>query len=272
MNELEKAEDRLKAYRVPFSDESIEAARAKVMANTIHAEEAVAHEQGFRFSRLYAAAAGLAIILSLPFAIHFIGQTTLTASQNSSRFQLPDGSEVMLTAGSSISYNSLIWNFSRTTDLEGEGFFKVKKGDQFTVETEYGDVTVLGTQFSVWENEDAVVVQCQEGKVDVEGEILIADDYIIMSLKNSTQGKWTNNEPFISQTAKDLSFDNAPIHIVIESLEEKFGKDIQFNSNAVYRFSGSLIESDLDSSLKILTKPFGLEISSNEGGVVILEP
>ncbi|MCZ4410377.1 FecR domain-containing protein [Cryomorphaceae bacterium 1068] len=272
MNDLEKAEDRLKAYKAPFSDESVLSARAKVMARTIHFEEEVEHSQGFNFGRFYAAAAGLALILSIPFAIHFIGTTTLTATEISSEFTLPDGSKMMLAEGSSISYNSLLWNLSRRTDLEGEGYFTVKSGDEFTVETEFGDVTVLGTRFSVWENEDALVVQCQEGKVDVEGEILEADDYIIMSLKNSTQGKWTNNEPFISQTANDLSFDNAPIHIVIESLEEKFGKDIQFKTNAVYRFSGSLNESDLDSSLKILTKPFGLEISSNEGGVVILEP
>jgi ferric-dicitrate binding protein FerR (iron transport regulator) len=272
MNELEKAEDRLKAYKAPFSDDSIDSARAKVMARTIHSEETVGHSQGFKYNRFYAAAAGLALILSLPFAIHFIGKTSVTATETSSQFMLPDGSEVILAAGSSISYNSLLWNFNRTTELKGEGFFTVKSGDRFTVETGYGDVTVLGTQFSVWENDDALVVQCQEGKVDVEGKILEADDYIIMSLENSTQGKWTNNGPFISKNAEALSFENTPIQIVIESLEEKFEKDIQFTTSAVYRFSGSLDENDLESSLEILTKPFGLEISSNEGVVVILEP
>ncbi|MFT5595312.1 MAG: ferric-dicitrate binding protein FerR (iron transport regulator), partial [Flammeovirgaceae bacterium] len=136
----------------------------------------------------------------------------------------------------------------------------------------HGDVTVLGTQFSVWENEDALVVQCQEGTVDVDGEILTADNYIIISSEGTQQGEWINNEPFISKNDNDLSFDNTPIQIVIESLEEQFGMDIQFTTSGVYRFSGSLDSNDLESSLEILTKPLGLEISSDKGGVVILEP
>jgi ferric-dicitrate binding protein FerR (iron transport regulator) len=272
MNDLEKAEDRLRKYDAPFSNDSVASARARVMARTIQGDELVDQTQGFRYSRLYAAAAALALILSLPFAIHFIGNTTLTAQENSVKHMLPDGSEVMLAEGSSISYNSVLWGFTRTTDLKGEGFFRVKSGDQFTVETAYGDVTVLGTQFSVWENEDALVVQCKEGKVDVEGEILTADDYIIMSSEGTQLGEWINNEPFLSKNENDLSFDSTPIHIVIESLEEQFGKDIQFTTNGVYRFSGSLDANDLKSSLEILTKPFGLEISSDKGGVVILEP
>jgi transmembrane sensor len=272
MNDLKKAEDRLRNYSAPFSNESVADAKAKVMARTIQADESIDQTQGFRYSRLYAAAAALALILSLPFTIHFIGNTTLTAQENSVKHLLPDGSEVTLAEGSSISYNSILWGFTRTTDLKGEGFFSVKSGDQFTVETAHGDVTVLGTQFSVWENEDALVVQCQEGTVDVDGEILTADNYIIISSEGTQQGEWINNEPFISKNDNDLSFDNTPIQIVIESLEEQFGMDIQFTTSGVYRFSGSLDSNDLESSLEILTKPLGLEISSDKGGVVILEP
>ena len=145
MNDLKKAEDRLRNYSAPFSNESVADAMAKVMARTIQADESVDQTQGFRYSRLYAAA--LALILSLPFTIHFIGNTTLTAQENSVKHLLPDGSEVTLAEGSSISYNSILWGFTRTTDLKGEGFFSVKTGDQFTVETAHGDVTVLGTQF-----------------------------------------------------------------------------------------------------------------------------
>jgi ferric-dicitrate binding protein FerR (iron transport regulator) len=272
MNEFEKAEDRLKHFNAPFSDDSLDAARAKVMARTIYAEEVSEAHTGFRFNRFYAAAATLALIISLPFLVHFIGNTTLTAEENSGKHLLPDGSEVMLAEGSSISFNSILWYFARTTSVDGEVFFSVESGDQFTVETTFGNVTVLGTQFSVWENEDALVVHCQEGKVDVEGKILEANDYIVLSPEQTSMGKWTKNSPFISTTANQLTFENTPIQIVIESLEKEFSKDIQFSSNSVYRFSGSLMADDFESSLEILTKPFGLEISSDKGRVVILEP
>lgn len=272
MSELEKAEDRLGKYSVPFAKDSIETARANVMARTIHSESEDDHSLGFNYNRFYAAAAALAIILSLPFGIYFIGDTTVTARESSVNHTLPDGSETILAQGSSISYNSILWNFIRSTELSGEAFFSVQSGDQFTVETSFGVVKVLGTKFSVWENDDALVVQCQEGKVDVEGEILLGDDYIILSADNSQKGKWLNKQPFISKSKSDLSFENTPIQIVIESLEDKFGQDISFASQGVYRFSGNLNEDDLEISLKILTKPFGLKISSDKGGVVIFEP
>ena len=272
MSELEKAEDRLRKYSAPFADDSVETARSKVMARTIHAEAKFDHSRGFEYSRLYAAAAALIIILSLPFGIYFLGNTNIEAREISVTHTFPDGSETLIAEGSSISYNSILWNFTRSTEMIGEAFFSVQSGDQFTVETSFGDVNVLGTKFSVWENDDALVVQCQEGKVDVAGEILLADDYIILSADNSQQGKWLNKQPFISKNKSDLSFENTPIHIVIESLEDKFGIDINFTSEGVYRFSGSLDPTDLDVSLDILTKPFGLKISSDKGVVVILEP
>ncbi|MGB6038191.1 MAG: FecR family protein, partial [Cryomorphaceae bacterium] len=213
MNELEKAKDRLKHFKAPFSDDSFNTARAKVMARTINAEGVSKAHSGFSFNRIYAAAATLALIISLPFLIHFIGSTTLTAEENSGKHFLPDGSEVMLAKGSSISYNSILWNFARTTSLDGEVFFSVESGDHFTVETAFGDVTVLGTQFSVWENEDALVVQCQEGKVDVEGKILEANDYIVLTPEQTSRGKWTKRGPFISITETHLTFENAPIQI-----------------------------------------------------------
>lgn len=272
MSDLEKAEDRLKKYIAPFANESVENARENVMARTIHAQASVNDSRGFEYSRLYAAAAGLVILLSLPFGIYFLGHTSVTARENSVTHTLPDGSEATLAKGSSLSYNSLLWSFVRSTELTGEAFFSVESGDQFKVETSYGDVKVLGTRFSVWENDDALVVQCQEGKVDVAGIILQAEDYIILSSDNSLQGKWLNKQPFISKNQNDLSFENTPVQIVIESLEDKFGIDIDFASEGVYRFSGSLNPTDLDVSLNILTKPFGLKISSTKGGVVILEP
>lgn len=272
MNDFEKAEERLSHFKTPFSDDNFANARAKVMARTIEASEVSKAHPRFSLNRFYAAAATLAILISLPFAIHFIGHTSLTAEENSGKHLLPDGSEVMLAACSSISYNSILWSFSRTTDLDGQVFFSVESGDQFTVETAYGDVTVLGTRFSVWENEDALVVQCQEGRVDVEGQILTANDYIIKTIEGSQIGQWENRDPFISNNQSKLTFDNTPIQIVIESLEEKFGQDIRFTSKRVYRFSGSLNTNDFESSLEILTKPFGLKISSDKSGVVILEP
>ena len=62
---------------------------------------------------------------------------------------LLDGSEVVLNSKSKIEYDEDNWEDDRSLKLVGEAYFKVAKGKTFTVKTENGSVTVLGTQFNV---------------------------------------------------------------------------------------------------------------------------
>jgi ferric-dicitrate binding protein FerR (iron transport regulator) len=271
MNEFEKAEERLSQYKVPFSENAFAVAKQSVMDRTIRRKAQIGVERKNSYTRYYAAAT-LVLILAIPFVIHFLGKTELKAEEYSAEYVLPDGSSVLLAQGSRLNYNSFLWNFDRTTLLEGECFFEVETGATFTVQTKQGDVKVLGTKFSVWEKKNALVVQCQEGKVQVADQILSADDYVIMSAEKTIFGDWPNSNRLISKAGEKLVFDNVPIQIVIESLEEKFSKDIRFDAEGTFRFSGSLDSTDFETSLKILTKPFRLKVTTEKDGVVILEP
>lgn len=77
---------------------------------------------------------------------------------------LPDGSEVYLNHHSRLSYEG---DFEpRTVHLEGEGFFKVVHGTTpFSVITPRGEITVLGTEFSVKSTSEAVAVDVKKGSV-----------------------------------------------------------------------------------------------------------
>lgn len=52
--------------------------------------------------------------------------------------------------------------------LLGKASFNVTKGKTFTVSTEAGDVTVLGTKFLVDQQGKKMFVNCEEGSVKVE--------------------------------------------------------------------------------------------------------
>jgi len=56
---------------------------------------------------------------------------------------------VVLNSKSTISFNKTDWKNNRQLTLDGEAYFKVEKGSTFTVNTNNGSVTVLGTQFNV---------------------------------------------------------------------------------------------------------------------------
>ncbi|OYX22481.1 MAG: anti-sigma factor, partial [Flavobacteriales bacterium 32-35-8] len=53
---------------------------------------------------------------------------------------LPDASEVVLNAQSTLKYNKKTWKDKRDLELSGEAFFKVSKGQKFTVNTPVGTV------------------------------------------------------------------------------------------------------------------------------------
>ena len=57
---------------------------------------------------------------------------------------------------------------TRNISLEGEGYFEVTPGNEFTVSTSHGVVTVLGTSFGVNSSGDDFIVKCYTGKVKVE--------------------------------------------------------------------------------------------------------
>ena len=63
---------------------------------------------------------------------------------------LTDGTIVRLNSESSLKYKRNFNSGSRIVNLSGEGYFKVVKGNYpFTVNTQYGTVTVLGTKFNI---------------------------------------------------------------------------------------------------------------------------
>ncbi|HJW29309.1 MAG TPA: FecR family protein, partial [Saprospiraceae bacterium] len=93
--------------------------------------------------------------------------TILALAGEQKEIQLPESSEVRLNAGSSVTYNGRNFTKDREIHLKGEAFFKVQHGSKFTVLTEQGSVTVLGTSFNVIAWPDRFEVSCYTGKVKV---------------------------------------------------------------------------------------------------------
>ncbi|AUC21579.1 anti-sigma factor, partial [Polaribacter sejongensis] len=124
----------------------------------------------FNYKKLYKYAAAVVVLLTTSY--FFISNNTdnaiyKTAFAETKNFNLPDNSEVVLNANSEISYAKDSWQENRNLTLDGEAFFKVQKGEKFTVNTEVGRVTVLGTQFNVKERENYFEVKTFEGLVSV---------------------------------------------------------------------------------------------------------
>jgi hypothetical protein len=114
----------------------------------------------------YAAAAIITLLIGIPSVMYFYTKKIETQLAQTEIF-LPDNSRVNVFAQSTLTYKPLLWKFSRSVKLEGEGFFEVQKGKKFEVVSLKGKTVVLGTQFDVYARNDEYNVTCTSGKVRV---------------------------------------------------------------------------------------------------------
>lgn len=179
---------------------------------------------------------------------------------------LADGTEVVLNAKSSISYNESDWEDERTVNLDGEAYFKVKKGSTFTVITQRGSVEVLGTEFNVNIKDDFFEVVCYEGSVKVSqfgNETILMPNDNIRKVNGNNIETWqtTFNKP--NWIAGESTFRSVPLKYVISALENQY--NITFKTDLIDNamlFSGSFTHTNLNKALQTV---FGaLEITYNE--------
>jgi ferric-dicitrate binding protein FerR (iron transport regulator) len=174
--------------------------------------------------------------------------------------QFADGTKVNLGPESSLTFKESNWKNERRLQLSGQAFFDVEKGNSFIVETKAGDVTVLGTQFDIWQIHNKYLrVQCYEGSVSVKTKgndevILKAGDEAI--LNNNILSKSNSTETKSDWLDKERHYKGLPAYLVIGDMRRFYGKIFflpkEFEDEI---FSGHLPTDNLESMLKKFAIP-----------------
>lgn len=187
---------------------------------------------------------------------------------------LLDGSEVIINSKSTLTYNEDDWKENRTLTLDGEAYFKVKKGSTFTVETANGKVQVLGTQFNVNTVEDLFEVVCFEGKVSVQTNdesFILRPTNSVRRINGNTIEQWNVANINPSWIHGESSFKSVPIKYVISALESQY--NIQIHSNAIDEnilYTGSFTHKNLNTALKTVFKSLQIQYFEKEKGNIYL--
>lgn len=222
--------------------------------------------------------AQVAALILLCFSVYYYTTTldttisTLAAAKTTT--QLPDNSSISLNALSSVTYNNSNWNDKRFVSLKGEAYFKVAKGETFSVETETGIVTVLGTQFNVKDRDNVFEVTCYEGsvRVDYKGNskilkpgdsfLIVDGKYIAQEKESIDSPKWMTNESYF----KSMPFDH-----VLREFERQYNISITSeNIDLNQLFTGSFVHNDRTLALKSITLPLHLSYSLQNDGSIVL--
>jgi ferric-dicitrate binding protein FerR (iron transport regulator) len=188
---------------------------------------------------------------------------------------LPDTSEIRLNAESKISYDEKKWDIKRNISLQGEAFFKVAKGKAFTVTTEQGTVTVLGTQFNVENREGFFEVTCYEGLVSVvydeeETKLPAGNSIIVINGKLSKSSAAINGQP--SWMRNESSFQSIPLKYVFAEFQRQH--NIKVYSEGVdtnMLFTGSFSNTDTDLALKSISIPLQIKFTLEGSNVQFYE-
>ncbi|MEN8248121.1 MAG: FecR family protein [Bacteroidota bacterium] len=220
-------------------------------------------------------AAVLAIVL-LGYIFWFYNPTTTinTGIAEKTEISLPDESTVVLNALSSIAYSTATWKKKRQLRLAGNAFFKVAKGSRFTVETEHGNVVVLGTQFSVNIRDEYFEVICYEGSVSVEyqeNKIKLSpqDMFRVIGSENYTQSNINDLSP--AWLMDESAFISTPVKYVIKELERQY--DVSVSTEKVdmnQLFTGRFTHNNLDLALKTFCIPLSLEYEMKGNKLIFL--
>ncbi len=223
---------------------------------------------------MFAAAASIALLLSTVYYLTGTNQTFSTSFGEQLALVLPDGSEVLLNSKSSITYKKSDWfNGNRTLELNGEGYFKVKKGSTFSVNSVNGKVSVLGTQFNVKTNPSYYEVLCYEGKVQVKNKEEIAIltkglSFRKIDTKSSEKGSFRSGKP--NWLDGETSFNNTPLKHVLEELEKQY--NIQITSSTIdvnVLYTGAFTNKNLNLALQTICASLSIQFSVDSNKVVL---
>ncbi|CAL2074670.1 FecR family protein [Tenacibaculum sp. 190524A02b] len=220
---------------------------------------------------VYGAAASVLLLFSL---FYYVNQPVCykTGYGEQMAVTLPDGSEVILNSKSSIEYDENKWDAQRKINLSGEAFFKVEKGQKFSVLTEYGEVNVLGTQFNVNASNKFIEVHCFEGKVKVvseEVESILTKGRAFRNMDKPEEWEILQSEP--SWKNGETSFKSIPLKYVIRSIENQYGIEIKStNLDLKQKFTGSFTHANLEVALKTVFEPMKIGVIFTDSKTVRL--
>jgi len=212
-----------------------------------------------------AAAATFALIIWISTAREL--RKVVVHSGEKEEISLPEKSIVTINAGSKVTYNKSKFKVEREIRLEGEAFFKVNPGSKFTVITQQGNVSVMGTSFNVISRPGQFEVSCYTGKVNVvqgqNDKMEITGGELCYADKMKEKLKLKTFDPSLTApgwTQGKFTFEDQPLSVVVGELERQYGVKVKLEKGIEdMRYSGLFESGDLEKALQLITWPLHLK-------------
>ncbi|MFK8161833.1 MAG: FecR family protein [Lewinella sp.] len=146
---------------------------------------------------------------------------------------LPDGTEVLLQEGATLSYPVDFNETDRHIELSGQAFFEVHKDYDrpFLVNTSETELRVTGTAFNLRIDGEELEVEVSEGSVELHREGLVlpvkakecglayaGKKCVLMKAENLNRHAWRTGT---------LTFNRTPLNTALKTISNNFGLEIK---------------------------------------------
>jgi transmembrane sensor len=192
---------------------------------------------------------------------------------------LPDGTKILMSKNSSITYPTTFEGNTREINLEGEAFFEVHHdaAHPFIIHTQGTDIKVLGTSFNVKAYNAQVQVVVKTGRVRFskneatiilekgqKGEILANSQTIIKSeVEAETE----------TGVKKKISFDfeKTSLGEVVAQLNDTYDKNISFGNDRIKncKLTASFQDEELENIIHVIAETFNLKIENQKDSIIL---
>lgn len=160
------------------------------------------------------------------------------AAQINTPLILPDGSQVVLRKGATLSFPEKFTGNERAVSLTGEAWFNIQhdKAHPFRIKTFRAILEDLGTTFTISTNEKQDELVVTSGKVlftnkaeTTRQQIIYPNETSVLNAKGF-ETKALKNPNFLSWKTGQLTFDNTPVDEVTAALANHFNISIKPDS------------------------------------------
>lgn len=222
---------------------------------------------------------GLWFIVDKKFIMPQNDVLTFNSGNQSIEKILPDGTKILLSKNSQITYPKSFEGDTREINLTGEGFFDVyhDSAHPFIIHTQGTDVRVLGTSFNVRAYNTQVQVVVKNGKVQFsknnsivfltkgqKGEILANVDTIIKS-------EIAEVEPSVKDKVNSFVFNKMSLGEVAQTLFQRFGKTIKFSQNNIKdcKLTATFENEKLENIIDVIAETFNLKVDNQVDTIIL---
>ncbi|WP_422358612.1 FecR family protein [Reichenbachiella sp.] len=190
------------------------------------------------------------------------------------KVELPDGSKAILNAESKISFDAVDFLENRKLSFQGEGYFEVKSGDDFRIDLNGIEVSVLGTSFNIYSRESIKEVKCLTGKVAVSNQgqkLILEKGDMALSANGTLQNEIIefDEQSAISWQQGEFVFNNVSFARVVKEMEIQYDIEIEMKMADSRYYTGYFDNTNLEKAAKQVFSPMGYSYEIFDKKIVI---